>query len=134
MTGYACVIYYRRLLFKSFKNFVFIGLAPLIGALILTFIFFDAAFYYSNPVNSSNGKTTWFGFIKFDTHILGVHLYANGLGPPLVIGIGLLLVGIPIMLIWWAMRPAFFRHKREVAESLEASAPPLTPGAKVLVD
>ena len=28
LTGFACVIYYRRHIFKSFKNFIFIGLAP----------------------------------------------------------------------------------------------------------
>jgi amino acid transporter len=35
ITGVACVIYYRRQLFRSVKNFVFMGLAPLLGALIL---------------------------------------------------------------------------------------------------
>ena len=52
ITGYACVFYYRRFIFKSFKNFVMIGLAPLLGAVILTGIFVVAAFYYSNPGNS----------------------------------------------------------------------------------
>ena len=30
-TGIACVIYYRRYLFKSVKNFFLVGLLPLIG-------------------------------------------------------------------------------------------------------
>ena len=32
-TGIACVIYFRRYLFKSVKNFFFVGLLPLIGGL-----------------------------------------------------------------------------------------------------
>ena len=28
MTGFACVFYYRHHLFKSVKNFIFIGLGP----------------------------------------------------------------------------------------------------------
>ena len=35
ITGFACVIYYRRELTNSVKNFVFVGLAPLIGGLVL---------------------------------------------------------------------------------------------------
>ena len=31
LTGFACVFYYRRHIFKSFKNFIFIGLAPFLG-------------------------------------------------------------------------------------------------------
>ncbi|HUY64530.1 MAG TPA: hypothetical protein VMV14_08455 [Acidimicrobiales bacterium] len=127
MTGFACIVYYRRLVFRSLKNFVFIGLAPLLGALMLTGIFFDALFWYSNPVNSSNGKTTWFRFVHFDTHVLGLHLYAKGLGPPVVIGIGLLLVGVPIMLAWMARHRTFFRHGRQTAQSLDTQAPPLSP-------
>ena len=33
-TGIACVVYYRRYIFKSVKNFIFVGLLPLIGGLI----------------------------------------------------------------------------------------------------
>ena len=37
--GIACVIYYRRYLFKSVKNFLFVGLFPLIGGLTLAYLF-----------------------------------------------------------------------------------------------
>ena len=132
MTGYACVVYYRRQVFKSLKNFVFIGLAPLIGALILTWAFFDSIFVYSNPANSAG--RAWFTFIHFNVHILGVHLYAHGVGSALVIGIGLLLIGVPLMLIWRIRHRDFFRRDREVADSLDASAPPLTPGVIPVTD
>ena len=55
LTGFACVIYYRRHIFTSFKNFIFIGLAPFLGAVILTVLFVVAIFYYSDPANSSSG-------------------------------------------------------------------------------
>ncbi len=36
LTGFACVIYYRREIRKTWRNFLFIGVAPLIGALLLS--------------------------------------------------------------------------------------------------
>ncbi|HXQ18535.1 MAG TPA: APC family permease [Acidimicrobiales bacterium] len=132
MTGYACVVYYRRHVFKSLKNFVFIGLAPLIGALILTWAFVDSVFVYSNPANSQG--RAWFTFIHFNVHVIGVHLYVHGVGSALVIGLGLLLVGLPLMLIWRIRHPAFFKRDREVAESMDGSAPPLTPGVLPVTD
>ncbi len=53
----------------------------------------------AKPENSTSG-TSWFG-----------------LGPPLVIGGGLLLLGIPLMLIWWRLRPEFFRRGRDPIDS-----------------
>jgi len=135
LTGFACVVYYRRLLFTSFKNFLFIGLAPLLGALILTVMFVVAIFYYSDPVNSASGNQAWFPFIHFSFHIFNWHIYVKkGLGPPLVLGVGLLLLGVPLMLVWRLRNPTFFRRRREVAESVDAPAPPLTPGVTPVVD
>ena len=131
MTGYACVIYYRRLLFRNLKNLLFVGLAPLVGALILTWAFLDSIFVYSNPANAA-GSQTWFRFIKFNVHVAGIHFYANGLGPPLLIGLGLLVVGLPLMLVWMIRHREFFRHTASHAESLHAAAPPLTPGVSAV--
>jgi amino acid transporter len=135
MTGFACVVYYRRLLFKSLKNFVFIGLAPLLGGLMLAAMFVISVFYYSNPANSADGKTAWFQFIRFDVHVFGLHLYVTkGVSPILVIGVGLLVLGIPLMLVWKLGHADFFRRTRETAQSLHASAPPLTPGVIPVTD
>ena len=38
-----------------------------------------------------------------------------GLGPPLVIGVGFLILGVVLMFVWGAQHPAFFRRKPEVA-------------------
>jgi amino acid transporter len=39
ITGFACPIYYRRELFKSAKSAILVGLAPLLGGLILAWVF-----------------------------------------------------------------------------------------------
>jgi len=135
LTGFACVFYYRRHIFKGFKNFVFIGLAPFLGAVMLTVLFVIAIFYYSDPVNSNSGSQAWFPFIHFNFTFLHQHFYVKkGLGPPLVLGVGLLLIGIPIMLIWRIRHPAFFQRDREVAETVDSPAPPLTPGVIPVTD
>lgn len=135
MTGFACVVYYRRFLFKSVKNFVFVGLAPLIGAVMLTAMFVVAVFYYSNPANSSNGKTAWLQFIRFRFHVWHFEFYVvKGVAPPVVIGLGLLVVGVPLMLLWRLRHAEFFRHRRETASSIDHTAPPLTPGVLPVVD
>ena len=36
-----------------------------------------------------------------------------GIGLARVVGIGLLLLGIPLMLVWWIKAPAFFRRGRD---------------------
>jgi amino acid transporter len=135
LTGFACVFYYRRHIFKSVKNFIFIGLAPFLGAAILTVLFVIAIFYYSNPVNSSSGNQAWLPFIHFNFTFLHQHFYVKkGLGPPLVMGVGLLLVGVPLMLIWMVRHRDFFRRDREIAETIDSPAPPLTPGVTPVTD
>src|ERR1700727_3188849 len=50
-TGLACTVYYRRELFKSARNFLLLGLAPLLGAAILFGVFLKALFYYGHAAN-----------------------------------------------------------------------------------
>jgi amino acid transporter len=98
LTGYACVVFYRRELFRSLKRFVLVGLLPLIGALILTAVFIKSCVDLSDPENSASGDS-WFG-----------------IGPPLVIGIGFLILGAVLMVIWYlAGHREFFRTRTEVA-------------------
>jgi amino acid transporter len=108
LTGFACAIYYRRELLKSAKNFFLIGVAPTLGGVILAYVFVKSIIDLSKPENSESGDS-WFG-----------------LGPPLVIGIGFLILGIVLML-FWRFSPQgrdFFRRKPEVADpALVARAP-----------
>ena len=47
ITGFACVVFYRRHLFDSVKNFVMIGVLPFVGGLILTWVLIKAVIDYS---------------------------------------------------------------------------------------
>lgn len=98
LTGIACVVYYRRHLFTSVHNFLFIGLGPLIGSGLLTWLLVRSVADISDPENSYSG-TSWFG-----------------LGPPLVIGIGIALVGVVVMIVWRLRAPAFWRERPSVAD------------------
>jgi hypothetical protein len=97
LTGLACTIYYRHLLFKSFKNFVLVGLAPLAGAVMLGYVFVKECINLANPANSASGNS-WFG-----------------IGPPLVIAVVFLLLGIVLVIVQRQVSPAFFRRKLETA-------------------
>jgi amino acid transporter len=96
MTGFACTIYYRKRLTESVKSFLLIGVGPTLGGLMLAAIFFKSCYDLSKPENSESGDS-WFG-----------------LGPPLVIGLGFLLLGLVLMLVWRINHKTFFRRKREV--------------------
>ena len=54
ITGYACVVYYRRELLKSAKNFVFIGVLPVVGGVILTYVFIKSCIDLSKPADSDS--------------------------------------------------------------------------------
>ncbi|MEI2701907.1 MAG: APC family permease [Baekduia sp.] len=97
LTGLACVIYYRRELTKSVRNFLMVGVAPLLGAAMLFYVFVKSCIDLSDPAEAESGAVF-------------------GLGVPLVIGLGFLLMGAVIMLVWrFASSPAFFSRKPEVA-------------------
>jgi amino acid transporter len=97
-TGIACVVYFRRELTKSVKNFLFIGVAPAIGALLLGYLFFKALVDYADPENSYTGAS-WFG-----------------VAPPAVIGVGFLVLGMVLLFAWRRhQREPFFMRRREVA-------------------
>jgi amino acid transporter len=98
LTGFACTIYYRRELTRSVKTFLLIGVGPLLGGIMLLGIFLKSCVDLSRPANSESGDS-WFG-----------------VGPPLVIGLGFLLMGVVLMLYWRVAHPAFFRRTPELAD------------------
>jgi amino acid transporter len=94
LTGFACVIYYRRRLLDSVRSFVFIGVAPLIGALLLSFLFVRAVRDLADPDASYSGGDVL------------------GLGVPLVIGGAFLILGAVLMLLWRLGHPdGYFRRR-----------------------
>jgi amino acid transporter len=111
ITALAAPVYFRKFLFKSWKNALLMGVAPLLGAATLGWVFVRSAVDYWNPVNSYSPP--WFAFGSF-----------HGVGAAFVIGIGMLLLGIPLMLLWWWRHPGYFRQGLEVAETLAPGAAP----------
>ena len=109
ITGFACTIYYRRELLHSVKNFFFVGVGPTVGGAILFYLLIKNAIELSDPANSESGNS-WFG-----------------LGPPLVIAVFFLILGVApdVRPVAQAAR-AFFRRKPEVVPAgfLEGEAPP----------
>ncbi len=102
-TGIACVLYFRRHIFKSVKNFFLVGLLPLIGGLTLAFIFVWSVKDMSHPSYETPSES-WLG-----------------VSPTLWLGLGTLLAGIPLM-YWWNTRDhAFFRVK---TDPLDRRPPP----------
>ncbi|MCB0863509.1 MAG: APC family permease, partial [Solirubrobacterales bacterium] len=99
MTGYACAFYYRRELFKSVKNLLFVGVAPVTGALLLTYLFVKSLVDWSDPANSYSGSS-WFGF-----------------APPAIIGVGFLLLGAILLFVWRRhQEEPFFKLRRQTAD------------------
>ena len=99
LTGFACAIYYRRELTKSVKNFFFIGVGPVVGGTILGYLFFKAIAEYSKADQSYSGSEIF------------------GIAVPVVLGVGLLLLGVVLMLLWRASgHPRFFGRKTEIVD------------------
>jgi amino acid transporter len=110
LTGFACTIYYRHELLRSVKTFLLIGVGPLLGGVILAAIFVKSCFDLSKPENSESGDS-WFG-----------------LGPPIVIGIGFLLLGVVFMLLWRSGHPGFFKRRPRTADPALLDDQPQTAG------
>jgi amino acid transporter len=104
LTGLACAIYYRHELTKSVKNFFFIGVGPVIGSLILGYLFYKAIVEYAKVDDSYSGSQ------------------AFGVAIPVVLGLGLLLLGVVLMFAWRAAGHAsyFGRHTETVDPDVAA--------------
>ncbi|WP_232677104.1 APC family permease [Nocardioides sp. R-C-SC26] len=93
LTGIACAVYYRRHLFESVRNLVLIGVGPLLGAGLLIWLLVLSVRDMSDPANSYSGQS-WLG-----------------VGPPLVIGVGIFLAGIVVMLVWRVQDSRFWQER-----------------------
>jgi amino acid transporter len=89
LTGFACVWFYRKTFYKTFRNFIMRFLFPLLGGLTLL-----AMFVY--------GLVTFWDPTYLPGQILGV-------GSVAFVGIAGLLVGVVLMVIWRFVRPDFFK-------------------------
>ena len=94
--GFASAWYFRRELRRSPGVLLRVGILPLLGGLLMLGIFVKALHDYSEPVNN------------YSTPILGIQA-------TIFIGIGALLLGLPLMLACALKLHDFFRRKPEVA-------------------
>ncbi|HSZ69742.1 MAG TPA: APC family permease [Solirubrobacteraceae bacterium] len=106
-TGVACGWYYRHDLLESVRNFLLLGLGPLIGGLMLFGIGVKAAFFYGHTENVSSQP------------LLGITL-------PLWFGIGGMLLGAVIMLASRPFFKEFFSRRTETAPRGLLEQPPPT--------
>jgi amino acid transporter len=97
ITGIACVVYYRRILFRDLRTLVIAGLGPLVGAIMLGYVFVKNCIDLANPANAYGGSLL-------------------GIGVPLMIGILTLILGVILMIAQWMVAPAFFRRKLETVD------------------
>ncbi len=109
LTGFACVWFYRKSLRESARTFWLRGVLPLLGGLILWFCMFWFIWY--NWVTPSNSYTTW--------TFPGTHRVIGGV---IILIFASVVLGIVLMLAFWAVRPAFFR-----GEVLNADTPTRVP-------
>jgi amino acid transporter len=105
LTGIACAVYYRRQLRRSVRKLLFIGIGPLVGSALLIFLLLRSVIDLNDPEASSTG-VAWFG-----------------LGPPLVIGVAVFLVGVVFMVFWRLRHATFWRERAGVAPDAETGDP-----------
>jgi amino acid transporter len=95
LSGISCIVYFRRWLFKSVKNFVMIGFLPGFGGAVLIFVFCKTVW---DSRSADYGYGTLFG-----------------VGTVLVIGTLLLVLGVPLMFICARKYPHFFSYRPDPA-------------------
>jgi hypothetical protein len=90
LTAFACIWFFRHELFADAKSFVFKLLFPLLGGIglftVLVVTLHDAA----SPEYGSGASVF-------------------GVGLVLVLGVGLIVLGLVLMMVWRSVQPAFFR-------------------------
>jgi amino acid transporter len=97
MTGIACAVYFRRRALSGVRDFLLLGAGPLIGAAMLGWLLVLSVRDLADAENSYTGQA-WLG-----------------VGPPLVIGVGVMAAGVALML-WWRRRDATFWSERPSAD------------------
>jgi len=89
MTGFACVWFYRRTIVKGGRDLWMKGVLPFLGGLMLLGAFVIASYQYAQP---DYGNTTIFG-----------------IGGVFVLGIGSLILGGVLMVVYRFVAPSFFK-------------------------
>ncbi|HEX3679864.1 MAG TPA: APC family permease [Galbitalea sp.] len=99
LTGFACVWFYRKSFYKSFRDTIMRFVFPLLGALMLAAAFIFGLITYA--------EADW--EVDSHGHNLAANFFGWVVGDDAIIGVGGILIGLVLMFIWWARRPDFFR-------------------------
>ena len=94
LTGFACAWFYRKDLTKSTRDLVMRGIVPLLGGIILLVIFVYGLIQYA--------KVDWL------TDNDGNNVTILGFGAVAVVGIGALILGVVMMIVWRISAPDYF--------------------------
>ncbi|MGK5113180.1 MULTISPECIES: APC family permease [unclassified Geodermatophilus] len=97
LTGIACAVYHRRQLTRSVASFFLIGVGPLIGSALLIWLLVLSLGDLADPENSYTGQA-WLS-----------------VGPPLVIGVAIFVVGLVLMFVWRARDRRFWQERPGIA-------------------
>jgi amino acid transporter len=89
LTGFACAWFYRKTMWDKPRDILMQGVVPLLGGIILLVFFFIACHTYADPD---------YGYTSI-----------GKVGGVFIIGIGSLLLGVVLMLVYQAIAPAYFR-------------------------
>ncbi|BBY87633.1 APC family permease [Mycolicibacterium tokaiense] len=103
ITAYACVWYFRRTLFTSARNLFFRGIFPLLGAIAMTWAFVQSATDMIQPD---------YGYTAF-----------GSIGGVFVLGVGMLVLGIPLMLACFAFGTKRFFRGETLNATTEVKVP-----------
>ncbi|MCV7227242.1 APC family permease [Mycolicibacterium komossense] len=103
ITAFACVWYFRRTLFSSIRNLFFRGIFPLLGGLAMTWAFIQSAVDMIKPD---------YGYTAF-----------GPIGGVFVLGVGMLVLGIPLMLACFAFGTKRFFRGETLTASTEVKVP-----------
>ncbi|WP_460607322.1 APC family permease [Jatrophihabitans fulvus] len=117
LTGFACTWYYRHNLMSSPRNFVFQGLLPFLGGLILLgALIWSIKDAWLAPSDVSSSYTGW--TLPWDSE--------RTIGGVFLIGIGSFVLGAILMVVWWVKAPDFFSGR-----TLNKNTPTLVPDPDV---
>lgn len=103
ITAYSCVWYFRRTLFTSARNLFMRGVFPLLGAFAMTWAFIQSAVDMIKP---DYGATAY-----------------GPLGGVFVLGVGMLVLGIPLMLACFAFGTKRFFRGETLTATTEVKVP-----------
>jgi amino acid transporter len=102
LTGFACVWFYRKSFYKTFRDTIMRFVFPLLGGLMLAAAFGFGLYTYAAADWEQTGPAA-------HPVNLAVNFFGWVVGDDAVIGIGGILLGFVLMFIWWAIKPDFFR-------------------------